>query len=262
MMNTSENTYGSRLTRRKLELINRRTLAYPLQTAEKDYYLALALQVVFSSPLQAKLVFKGGTAIHHCYLEQKRFSEDLDFTAMDSSVSLGEIRSVLETSGIFRVNKVYESDYTIKIERLQYPGLLGQPGNIKLEIDLRQNIVLPVEPVLCRNVWNIDLYPVVMHPLEVCAEKLRATAQRARYRDFYDLYFLRKDLHLDIGSAIDLLRKKEIRIPITADNIRKNWRIAREEKGQELENIYVSEKVGNEQIEAMITQIHFEDIPS
>jgi hypothetical protein len=61
----------NKLTRRQLELINRRMLHYPLQIAEKDYFLALAIQLVYSSALGSNLVFKGGTAIYHCYLPQK-----------------------------------------------------------------------------------------------------------------------------------------------------------------------------------------------
>ena len=56
------------LSRQQLEIINRKTLRYPLQIAEKDYLLALVLQLITDSPLGEKLVFKGGTAIHHCYL--------------------------------------------------------------------------------------------------------------------------------------------------------------------------------------------------
>ncbi len=99
------NTSRSTLTRQQLELINRRTIQYPLQIAEKDYFLALAIQLVYNSPLGSELIFKGGTALHHCYLSQKRFSEDLDFTAIDPDLSLDEIQEVLESDGTFRVNK-------------------------------------------------------------------------------------------------------------------------------------------------------------
>ena len=50
----------NKLSRQQLELINRRTLGYPLQVAEKDYYLALAVHLVYNSDLGDKLVFKGG----------------------------------------------------------------------------------------------------------------------------------------------------------------------------------------------------------
>lgn len=73
------------ITRQQLQIINRKQLGYPLDVAEKDYYLALAVKLIAESPLGETLVFKGGTAIHHCYLPQYRFSEDLDFTSLDRS---------------------------------------------------------------------------------------------------------------------------------------------------------------------------------
>jgi len=90
----------NKLTRQQLEIINRRTIRYPLQIAEKDYFLALAIQLVYTSPLAQKLIFKGGAAVHHCYLDQKRFSEDLDFTSLDTDLSAEEIGAVLESDEI------------------------------------------------------------------------------------------------------------------------------------------------------------------
>jgi predicted nucleotidyltransferase component of viral defense system len=69
------------LNRSQLELLNKRGLRYNLQDAEKDYFLAITLLIFYNSELKNDLVFKGGTAIYHCYLEQLRFSKDLDFTA-------------------------------------------------------------------------------------------------------------------------------------------------------------------------------------
>ena len=250
----------NRLNRQQLELINRRTIRYPLQIAEKDYFLALAIQLVYGSGLGNKLVFKGGTAIHHCYLPQKRFSEDLDFTSLDPNISIEEIVSVLESDGTFRVNKSFHSDFTIKIERLQYNGLLGQPGNIKFEVDRHQNVVLPGIKTEYKNVWRIDAVPLVMDPREICAEKIRAVSQRARFRDFYDLYFLFNRLQVDLNEALEILRKKEKRTPITADNIVKNWSVAKEQMESDLGSIYCSEEVSNTDIEMMIRDMEFEDI--
>ena len=44
------------LTRQQLEIINRKSLRYPLQIAEKDYLLALTLQLISTSPLGEKFV--------------------------------------------------------------------------------------------------------------------------------------------------------------------------------------------------------------
>ena len=45
MTNISQNTSRNKLNRQQLELINRRTIGYPLQIAEKDYFLALAYNI-------------------------------------------------------------------------------------------------------------------------------------------------------------------------------------------------------------------------
>lgn len=255
MTSTSQNISTNRLTRQQLELINRRTLRYPLQIAEKDYYLALAVHLVYASPLKDKLIFKGGTALHHCYLSQKRFSEDLDFTSIDPHISLDEIVSILEADGTFKANKIYLSDFTIKIERLQYQGLLGQPGNIKFEVDHHQNVVLPGRNVAYKNVWKVNTIPAVMDSREICAEKIRAVSQRARYRDFYDLYFLINKLGINFDDSLHLLRQKEIRTPVVSTNIASNWSVAKEQKGRDLGSIYCSEEIANNDMEIFLQNI-------
>ena len=260
MTSTSQNTSINILTRQQLELLNKRTLRYPLQIAEKDYFLALAVHAIYNSPLRKKLVFKGGTALHHCYLPQKRFSEDLDFTSLDSKISLNEVVAVLESSELFQAKKTYQSEFTIKIERLQFQGLLGQPGNIKVEIDRFQNVILPGILTGYKNIWKVNVSPLVMDKQEICAEKIRATAQRARYRDFYDLFFLINKLKVDYRKAIRLLSKKEIRTPIIAENIVNNWGIAKEQIERDLVNIYCSEKVGIKKIEDVIKKLKFDPI--
>ena len=82
------------ISKQQLHLINRKTLTYPFDIAEKDYHLALAVKLMSESPLGDKLVFKGGAAIHHCSLPQHRFSEDLDFTSLDRDLDL-------KTAGLF-----------------------------------------------------------------------------------------------------------------------------------------------------------------
>lgn len=108
------------MNRQQLTIANQRAHKYPLQVAEKDYHLALAVQIIAASPLGDRLAFKGGTAIHHCYLPQHRFSEALDFTSLDKNLTMAEVVAVLESTGDFAVKKRYESNATLKIERLVY----------------------------------------------------------------------------------------------------------------------------------------------
>ena len=260
MTNTLTNMPGIQLTRNQLELINRRTIRYPLSIAEKDYFLALAVQRISTSPLRDLLIFKGGTALNHCYLSQYRFSEDLDFTSLDPQITSEEIVAGMEEGGLFKVNKIFVSEFTIKIERLQYQGVLGQPGNIKLEVDHHQNVVLPGEFKTYHNVWGVETESLVMDKTEICAEKIRAISQRARYRDFYDLYFLFRELKVNFDEAISLLSQKEIRSPITYNRLIENWAVAKEEQERDLGRIYCSQMISNQEIETLLQSIVFEDI--
>ncbi len=248
------------LTRSQLELLNRRTLRYPLAIAEKDYFLALALTIIVQSPLKDILVFKGGTALHHCYLPQHRFSEDLDFTALRHDLTLEDVVTVLEADGLFTAKKVYSSTATLKIERLLYAGVLGHASSIKIEIDQVQNVVLPAQPVAYHNVWNIPLTLGVMDIREVCAEKLRAACQRARYRDFYDLYLILETFALDFEEMVALLKQKEIRKPIRRQAMLANWQVASEQQTGDLKSIYCTRTIANEQITAFLTSLQFADI--
>lgn len=95
----------SLLSRRELEIINRKNLRYPLAIAEKDYMLLIVMSIISNSNLKDKLIFKGGTAIHHCYLPQLRFSEDLDFTSLDKSITLETIKKLLESEDFLEIKK-------------------------------------------------------------------------------------------------------------------------------------------------------------
>jgi hypothetical protein len=93
------------LTKAQLQIINRRSgLGYPLDTAEKDHFLALVSKIIHDSPIREKLVFKGGTALHHTYLPQMRFSEDLEPTRlwdMPAMPGAGTIRSNAKDLTVF-----------------------------------------------------------------------------------------------------------------------------------------------------------------
>ena len=248
------------LTRQQLEILNKRSLRYPLHVAEKDYVLALTLQLISESPLGEKLVFKGGTAVHHCYLEQYRFSEDLDFSSGEQQVSFDEVEAVLTSLEYLEIKKHYQSDATIKIERLLYTGPLEHPNSIKVEIDFVQNVLLPVQILPYRTVWGIEFPVRVMDIREICAEKIRAMSGRARYRDFYDMSLILKEHPVDLEEVSGYVQQKEIREPITKASILSNWNLIRDQKESELKAIYFSRSVDDQQIEEMIQRLPFEEI--
>ncbi|NEN23267.1 hypothetical protein G3O08_07115 [Cryomorpha ignava] len=58
-------------------------------TVEKDYVLGHFLSV-FLEQYKDKLVFEGGTCLGKCYIENYRFSEDLDFAALENTFVLSK----------------------------------------------------------------------------------------------------------------------------------------------------------------------------
>lgn len=250
------------LTRPQLEIINRKSLRYPLHVAEKDYFLALVMQIIASSSIGKTLVFKGGTALHHCYLDQHRFSEDLDFSSNQTPLSIEEVRKIFDNIDYLSIKKDYLSSATIKLEKLQYIGPLIQSNSLKVEIDFLQNVLLPPQTLSYHNVWGVDFTVATMDIKEICAEKIRAMSDRARYRDFYDICLLLEKYKLDLGEIISYVRQKEIRHPITKASIQTNWKVIATEKAQEMSQIYYSKQVDDGHIEELIKSLPFDSIMS
>lgn len=243
------------LNKSDLSILNKRSLKYKLADAEKDYLLATVLKVIFASQLRDKLVFKGGTAIHHCYLKQTRFSEDLDFTSLDKSISVDGIKAVFESQDFLEVKDEYASKATIKIGRLKYNGPLGLPNSFRIEIDYTQNVALPAKVLPYKNAWRVKTKVKVMDIREICAEKIRAASDRARYRDFYDLALLFDSFKFDIKEIIELIRQKEVRKPIRQDSMLANWKIAKMERKEELSRVYYAVDISDSKVEALLKTI-------
>ncbi len=217
------------ISREKLEHIARSKLGYTLQDAEKDYFLAIVMKIVSESKLSDSLVFKGGTSIYHCYLDQYRFSEDLDFTSLDKNISLEDIKNLFAQYDIFEIKKTYKTNFSLKIEQLKYEGVLETANSIKFEVDKFQNVVLPAKKEKYKNIWGLDFSVNVMDSVEICAEKIRACNDRFRYRDFYDLYMMTTGLDIKTEKYLKLLPKKEIRHDVGKDKILRNLNLALDE---------------------------------
>ncbi|NLD81394.1 MAG: nucleotidyl transferase AbiEii/AbiGii toxin family protein [Smithella sp.] len=242
------------LSKAQLQIINRRGLQYPLDAAEKDYFLTLVVKILYESELKEKLVFKGGTALYHTYLPQLRFSEDLDFTAL-LPVSLEELAKVLAAHDFLELKEHKVSDFTVKINRLKYAGPLEQANSLKIEVDVTQKVVLPACDKEYQNAYGVQTTVCVMDLREILAEKIRAASDRARYRDFYDIAMILESYPMNLNEVLDLVRRKEIRKPISQDSMLKNWEIARQEKGRSVDQIVYSKDVSEKEILNAINRI-------
>lgn len=123
-----------------------------------------------------------------------------------------------------------------------------------------QNVLLPVQEIPYRTAWGIEFPVNVMDIREICAEKIRAMNERARYRDFYDIYLILKKHRIDLDEILGYIHQKEIRKPIIKTNILQNWRITREQKQVEEKTIYYSHPIEDALIEEMIRYLPIDRI--
>ena len=151
------------------------------------------------------MVFKGGTCLRKFYLGTlMRFSLDLDFTYFKKE-SPDDL--ILEIAELF--NREYEDirfsvdpkDFYVREDRLscgavvKYSHAFNQ-STFDLELSLREPVLLnPVSRPLMKTSYSRYLEsppPIVpcLDLLELQAEKIRASYQRLRSRDVYDLSLL------------------------------------------------------------------------
>lgn len=208
----------------------------PPDTVDKDYVLGHFLSLLVEH-FEGKLVFKGGTCLRKCYIENYRFSEDLDFTALDKDFilerkSLESLAKTLEEkSGIqcfvekikpllFKDQpkgfQVYIKYWGANHSKNQRP----LPSNrwhtkIKLEVSTDELMLLPVSSLKIIHPYSDELTGAEHSPCysvnEIVVEKLRALKQRSYTapRDFYDLYHLTQDfLKEDWRKVIPIFLKK------------------------------------------------------
>lgn len=209
------------------------SLRVPLTTLEKDVALGALLAAIAADPfLAGTLVFKGGTALKRLYFgDAYRFSEDLDFSAIDAprgaalASLLEEARRnaarALSADGPFdatleplRVRDAHPGGQDAYVIRFRFPWHREALCPIKVEITHDEPVLLP--PLLLPILPGSGLSPVGSlraYPLEeVVAEKLRALLQtdarlsirgwsRPRTRDYFDLWKILTTFEAEVDPA-------------------------------------------------------------
>jgi len=156
-----------------------------------------------------KLILKGGTAINRVYINNQRFSEDIDFDLVfDGTIK----EAITETDKIIIKLKDFEIDKPrIMNNTIRYDVYFQNPLNHKDRIRLEFNIIkkalsynnkivqngfVPYETALL-NVYDIDV--LVKH-------KLDCILNRKEGKDLFDLFYLLDFDHIKISEKT----KKEI----------------------------------------------------
>jgi len=176
------------------------------QQIEKDYILSWILQgVAKHENLARNIIFKGGTVLKNVYFKNYRFSEDLDFTLMDDTISNEQILEwfrevfeyIQEEANIpLEIIDDYEGEHARSPDLaakqlgphgginfyISYIGPLGGQGqNKKVKVDISRNEKLVFE-IANQNVITSysdqEPHQILCYPLEeVLVEKMRSVMQ-------------------------------------------------------------------------------------
>lgn len=176
-----------------------------LEIVEKEIVLTYFLQLLSERGFLADMAFKGGTCIRKTWLGPNgRFSTDVDFTAMrreesadDSVLQLAEITAQPFHGIQFEIDMGdkgwYEAEDGISWGVLpNYRHALGN-GVLKLQVSNRETPTLPPDSRRQLEISYFKLLPFTPADLsclrieEILAEKIRATYQRNKPRDIWDL---------------------------------------------------------------------------
>lgn len=265
----------------------------PTSTIDKDWVLSHFLNALFYfKPVKELFVFKGGTCIRKCYIEDYRFSEDLDFTLIDENFPIDEaliktfIKKANEISGIgfhiftFR-KQIFEDNeqgYEVILKfwganhKINQEPLPVNRWQDKIKLDIVFSETMLEKHQQKRIIHSYSDNELLSNPVnvysynEIVAEKLRSLIQRNRPRDIYDnWYFASNTTPENIKLIKNLLFKKaELKnINITSidqfvnkDKREKNKRAWLDSLKQQMSIKKIPDfDVGYEKVKSFITEI-------
>lgn len=185
----------------------------PETTVIKDYALSWMLKAL--NDVSETFALKGGTGIRKAYVEDYRFSVDLDFTLTRHvdvrEVLLDAVRFARRESGI-----EFGEDLGLKSVRTGYEVWVTFrlyyrfPMKIKIDLTTYENeiIVLPLERRKLIHPYSDECNALLLvYSLkEIFAEKVRSLFERTRPRDLYDVWYLSKIVELE--EAVPVIRRK------------------------------------------------------
>lgn len=179
---------------------------------ERDYVLAHVLAAISERDRQARVVFKGGTALRLCHFEDYRYSADLDFSLIGGLDLESALRLVVDALADCRERHGFPLLALTRSTppRIEYVGPLGaKPRLLKLDLatdELVENTTLL--PVTCRYEDQDECQCRVYTLEEIAAEKLRCVMQRLQCRDLYDLHELLGGPRVDTQATWPLFERK------------------------------------------------------
>jgi predicted nucleotidyltransferase component of viral defense system len=200
--------------------------------AERDVVLTYALRALVDAGVMDHLAFKGGTCLRKMVFGSAgRFSEDLDFT-IDSELPEDDVLVRLvevlnqEHHGIaFELDEYYKTDGDTSFGGdVRYRHDWNEAGWFRLQVSLRERptlevTALPMQPQAYFAHLEFDLFDVrSLETIEMVAEKVRASYQRSKVRDLYDLYrFTTTPFDDEVLRSLAVLKLWQVQDPFDPD---------------------------------------------
>jgi len=182
-----------------------RAFKVPISSIERDYTQSWLLAYL------PKMALKGGTGVRKAYIDNYRFSDDLDFTLLENS-NFNDLTSKIQkaiqetrnASGISFLEDIKSEEVKNGYVFIVYFRILrtsGDPLKIKMDITKKENEII-INPVQKRDIIHIYSDKIneqikVYTLEEILAEKVRSLFERTRPRDLYDVWYLNKKITFD-----------------------------------------------------------------
>ena len=224
-----------------------RTFKVPISSIERDYAQSWLLAHL------PKMAFKGGTGIRKAYIDNYRFSDDLDFTLLEHS-NFSDLESKIQkaiqetrnASGISFLDDLKSEEVKNGYVFIVYFRILrtsGDPLKIKMDITKKENEII-FKPVQKRNILHIYSDKINEHIKaytleEMFAEKARSLFERTRPRDLYDVWYLNKKMTFDKSLFQKKCKYKKVEPNIEElinkkPNYEKTWKVSLQHQLPEL----------------------------
>lgn len=174
----------------------------------REYYQNLFLSLFYQTAKSEQFYFKGGTALRLAF-GSPRFSEDLDFTALNNfkifEDILEQVLMFLEKEGI--VTEIIESKKTsggmLAVVRA---NLYNEIIEMKIEASQRKKIIQGEKKLIISDFFPSYTVQILKQNLMI-GEKIEALFSRSKPRDFFDLYFI---LRANLLSLSDKKKVKDV----------------------------------------------------
>lgn len=205
---------------------------------EKDYFCSVLLSCL--APLDAGLVFKGGTCLAKVYADFYRMSEDLDFvipsrsdiSRKESSSRVTDLKAVIAELPailpVFRINQPLTgaNASTQYLAVIEYTSVnTGEQETIKLEVAQREPLLTSSSPESARTIllnpisgrpWVTPVTINCLSLFESFAEKFRVALSRREpaIRDFFDIDYASRRLGITLQEpTLPALVRQKMAMP-------------------------------------------------